>query len=681
MRMLPNLCEQRQVSRMLTLLFCSFLTPICTAQALPPSNAATTPNTSNTSNTSNTAALDAIAPVGRVNENAVRQADDAFGISVGRENIGLYNEGSVRGFSPTEAGNARIEGLYFDQVAGFGARSRQSTTIRVGLSALGYPFPAPTGIVDFAFRKPAYERSLSLAFEANSYGAAFVEFDAALPLISRTLSLGVGGAGYLESYQNATNAHYQNGAVNLRWNPLESLEVITFWNRTEGFDDEAGPIYIPAGDFLPPPIKRRRFNGPDWVDFRSSALNFGGFANYKPNKDWAVRAGVFRSTVDDYSSFAHLLVDLTQAGTAQRIIISDPPIALASTSGELRVTHQIEEGPRRHVFHANWRAREKTRRYDGSDVIDYGATTINERFFIPRPTFNFQAQTNDVLRQQTAGIAYEVHWPTVGEFGAGIQSTNYKKRLSQPNLPASTSSAKPILFNLNSAIDLGKNLVMYGAYTRGLEESGAAPNNANNRNELLPAIETSQREFGFRLNLNPKLKLIGGVFDVRKPYFNLNAENEYLQLGNIRNQGAEFSLAGELSPQLNLVAGAVLSRPRVVGEDVSEGRVGKKPVGLPTRRLELNLDWHPNWIEGLSFDLSTSYSGAVVATVNNRVSIPARTFVNTGVRYVTKVNGYATTLQLSVNNLFDTKGFDLRGAGAYDIIAGRLASAYLGVDF
>ena len=51
----------------------------------------------------------------RTDDNAVSSAEDAFGKSVGDEQIGLYNPGLVRGFSPEAAGNLRIEGLYFDQ--------------------------------------------------------------------------------------------------------------------------------------------------------------------------------------------------------------------------------------------------------------------------------------------------------------------------------------------------------------------------------------------------------------------------------------------------------------------------------------------------------------------------------------------------------------------------------------
>ena len=96
----------------------------------------------------------------RATENAVRSAGDAFGTSIGRETIGLYNADNVRGFSPTQAGNVRIDGLYFDQVWGLNPRLRLTTTIRVGLLALGSPFPAHTGIVDYAFRKPGDEAAV-----------------------------------------------------------------------------------------------------------------------------------------------------------------------------------------------------------------------------------------------------------------------------------------------------------------------------------------------------------------------------------------------------------------------------------------------------------------------------------------------------------------------------------------
>ncbi|QNM82625.1 hypothetical protein H8M03_11595 [Sphingomonas sabuli] len=96
----------------------------------------------------------------RADENAVKSAGDAFGTSVGNEKIGLYSPDDVRGFSAGQAGNIRLEGLSLTEHGGFG-RIASGSTIRVGLTAQSYPFPAPTGIADFALRKSGNEAVLS----------------------------------------------------------------------------------------------------------------------------------------------------------------------------------------------------------------------------------------------------------------------------------------------------------------------------------------------------------------------------------------------------------------------------------------------------------------------------------------------------------------------------------------
>ena len=90
------------------------------------------------------------APPRHADENVVRQAEGAFGTSIDRESIGMYSSTSVRGLSPIAARNARIDGMYFAPLWTPSMRIRRSVSIRVGLSAQGFAFPAPTGIVDFA---------------------------------------------------------------------------------------------------------------------------------------------------------------------------------------------------------------------------------------------------------------------------------------------------------------------------------------------------------------------------------------------------------------------------------------------------------------------------------------------------------------------------------------------------
>ena len=127
----------------------------------------------------------------RTDDNAVTQAEDAFGFSVGREAIGIYGPGPARGFSPTAAGNVRIDGLYFDPAFGLQNIVVNSTSVKVGLSAQGYPFVAPSGIVDNMLRRPAGKLGGSVIGTLDTWGGGLVELDGSVP-ISSTLGARIG---------------------------------------------------------------------------------------------------------------------------------------------------------------------------------------------------------------------------------------------------------------------------------------------------------------------------------------------------------------------------------------------------------------------------------------------------------------------------------------------------------
>ena len=121
----------------------------------------------------------------RTTDNATTQSKDAFGKKVGDEQIGIYNPFDVRGFSAVDAGNTRIEGLYFQQQAGPTDRLIEGSTMRVGISAQGYPFPAPTGIADYALRKPGEKTLASVVLRYGPFDAQVGQLDVSVPLDKR----------------------------------------------------------------------------------------------------------------------------------------------------------------------------------------------------------------------------------------------------------------------------------------------------------------------------------------------------------------------------------------------------------------------------------------------------------------------------------------------------------------
>ena len=614
----------------------------------------------------------------RAAENAVRSAADAFGTTIGRETIGLYNAENARGFSPTAAGNVRIEGLYFDQVWELGARLQRTTQIRVGLSALGSPFPAPTGIVDYAFRTPGDETALSLLAALNQWGNRSFEVDANLPM-NEALSLGLGTALYNDRNFNATRARFLELSATARWQPTADLELVPFITRASGYEIK-GPVFLPAAEGLPPRLPRRFLKGPDWARYEGSAFNAGLISTWRIAEGWELKGGAFHSRFDDRQGFTNLITDLAADGTGNQLLFADPPLRFISTSGELRLTRTAQDGARTHRIHASLRARAGYRRFGGADVIDLGPTSVFAPTTAAKPALTFTTQQQDRVRQWTVGLAYEGRWQGVGELSVGLQKTQYRKRIGLPGEPPVATDAAPFLYNVTAAAEITPRLVVYGGYVTGLEESGVAPENAANRNEALPAIRTSQRDAGLRYALTGEVKLVAGVFDVRKPYFNLDAAGRFDALGDVINQGVETSIAGAVTSRLSVVAGGVLLRPKVRGAGVGTAGIGPRPVGAISRRIELNADWRPPGLTGLSLDLSASHRSAETASVSNLTAIPPRTLVDLGGRYQFAIAGKSATLRLQVENVTDLQGFELQGAGAYDLIAGRRFGGYLTVD-
>src|SRR5580692_4733753 len=126
-------------------------------------------------------------------DNPITSADDAFGLTLGLESVGIYNPGMIRGFSPISAGNVRIDGMYFDLQGAPSDRVVEGSTIHVGVGEIGYPFPAPTGIADYNLRNVGGDTpGATVIASIGPYDAWGVSVDGSIPLIGNELMLPIG---------------------------------------------------------------------------------------------------------------------------------------------------------------------------------------------------------------------------------------------------------------------------------------------------------------------------------------------------------------------------------------------------------------------------------------------------------------------------------------------------------
>lgn len=599
----------------------------------------------------------------RAAENAATAASDAFGSSVGNERVGIYNPQSARSFSPIQAGNARIEGLYFDYQADIPERLISGSTMRVGLTAQSYPFPAPTGIADYTLRKAGPEPVLSVLASVGPYLGAKIELDGQLP-VTETLGI-AGGAGFFhEQGSYGRERDLITAAIIPRWRPSDELEIIPFWTLFNFEGLEGQPVIYTAGSYLPPEIKRREYFGQPWAVNDGTGVNYGAVSTYRSG-GWTLRGGLFRSRYGSDWNFTNLFRNTTEDGMSDRFVTVERDRAFGSVSGELRLSRQFDEGDRRHIIHLAARGRDQTRRYGGGQTISVGRGRIDEVLEAPEPDFTFGPQTIDEVRQTTLGLGYEGRWRGLGELSLGIQKTDYRKDVEKPNSTPIVSKDDPWLLNGTLSVYATENLVFYGGYTRGLEESPVAPDNAVNRGEAPPAIRTEQMDAGLRYAFTDNLRLVTGLFEVKKPYFGVDGDRLFRNLGEVRHRGVEISLAGQIAPRLNAVIGAVLLDADVSGDAVEEGLVGRKPLGTFSRYINATLDYRVPGIEGLSFDLNYENTGDRVADRRNTYVIPERYGLNAGARYRFRMGDIPATLRAQAGMLTNVFGWVNNGDGFY----------------
>lgn len=631
-----------------------------------------------------TAATPAFAQ--RASENVVTTAQDAFGTSIGNDSIGLYSSQEARGFSPKEAGNFRIEGLYYDQQGnfGYGNQVARSTSIRVGLSAQSYAFPAPTGIADIRLRLPGGKTQISLSsyfgpYDGNYGGQADLDTPLIEGKLGAVLSIGVG--------QKELDVHpifnFWDYAGLLHLTPNDDTEVIAFVQESAARNGEGMPLIFTGGAYLPPKIDRGVLFGPDFRQARARTQgNIGVIGRSVAIGNWRLQAAAFRSNNHLDGDYAVFYRNTRPNGVSDLAVRANPPPTLRSYSGEVRASGFFSEGPRRHTLHLSAKGRLVSRTFGGDETVALGSAMLGVPLSIPKPAFNLGPQSLDKVRQGTLGVSHVALWPGVGEISAGVQKSFYRRAVDQPRLPQAISRLSPWLYNGTIAAYLSQDLTVYAGYTRGLEESGIAPQNASNPGEALPASLTEQVDAGVRYRLTKDIVLLAGVFDVKKPYFDRDAANLFTRVGSLRHRGVELSLSGRPVEGLTVVAGTLLLRARVSGSTVDRGLIGEVPPGRPPGVVRLNANYGPKAWRGFSVNAQVGYEDAHPANRLNTLKIASATIVDLGTRYDFRAFGTRASFRVTVNNVTDLYDWTVAGAsGQFTPIPARRFTARFAADF
>ena len=431
---------------------------------------------------------------------------------------------------------------------------------------------------------------------------------------------------------------------------------------------------------MPERIARDVFWGQDWAEADFTGVNAGFLSQFTLSQNWEIRSGLFYSSSSTPRDFAILYRDTQRDGSANLDILGRPTQRSRSYSGEVRAEGTYTSGRLQHIVYLSARGRDVRRQFGGTDQQSFGPAEIGVFKPVAEPVFNFGPQSQDVVRQGILGAAYVGKWADRGELSVGLQKSFYRRSLTQPLQATRSTTDEPWLPNATLAINPTKSFVVFGSYTRGLEQSGVAPDNASNRGEVLPASITKQIDAGVRYQLSSRLSLVADVFEITKPYFDLNTQDLFARSGVTRHRGFELSLTGRPLPGLSIVGGMILMKPRIL-QSVS-GAQGNVPPGRPSRTVRFNAQYGPPAWRGFAVNAAVNHQGPVYFDRLNTLKLPGLTTLNIGARYDFTVNGVTTSLRGQIVNLTNVFRWQVAGgSGRLSPSSGRQYIVRLVADF
>ena len=583
-------------------------------------------------------------------------SDDAFGRLVGTESIGLYSASQVRGFNLEKAGNFRVEGNYYARSAPVNYIIRDSTVTRIGVNALRYDFPAPSGVVDINLLNAPPGKTLSIEAGRRAYNGPVAEVIGSMG--SSDGKFGLVAAADLwpdQRYANGSGGDYGGGGLVARWSPTTNVKISAFGSLEYWVTDPDIGL-VPGGDFLPPKIERGVYRGQRWGKFDNRNQTAGLFGKADLGGGWRLSGGGFYSATQFTRADFNFLDVQNSAGDYHSYLFVAPRRSSSAPSASLLLERSWTSGSLRHRLVATVRYRRTLNLAAPPLAVDTGlGNLLGDYPQIAEPDFSIGAERNrDLILQKTVGVGYRISIGKALELHADVQKTDYSHRHRDISGAVSTGRSRPLLYSGSALWGVTDKLALFGSYSKGLEESGVAPNSAINSGEVLPAVIATQRELGARYRVTPKLSLIAGLFDTRKPTPGTGPDGRFDLVGEVRHRGFEASLAGALTPRLNILAGVMILDATLSGPLVEQGLIGRHAVARPDHTASLNLSWRPKWVEGLSLDTTVTRLGRAYISSSNVTKSELQTTVDVGARYRFKLGTQPFSLRARVLNVFDS---------------------------
>ncbi|PVZ39529.1 TonB-dependent siderophore receptor [Pseudomonas sp. CC120222-01a] len=596
----------------------------------------------------------------------VLQSDASVGESYAP--IGYYENFNVRGFELNAASSYRINGQTIAGEQNVALENKQQVELLKGLSGLQSGVSEPGGLINYVTKRAADVRSVTVS--TNAQGERYLATDIGGWFGNeRQFGLRANLAHEdIRSYVDHADGKRDFASLAFDWqiNPDATLQLDAEYQHRE---QRSVPGYqLLGGSELPHGIDPSdRLAYQQWAKpVQNDSLNLGGRFEYRFNEAWTGTLSASRSKVviDDYSAFAwgseggwqshfspegdYDIYDFRSPDDTRRT--DEAQAMLNGHFDALGVQHDLTVGSS-----AQRRTLDQRPYYNelvGSGNIYTGAPAV-------APSDKPIGASEKRLDSRQYGlfvsdrISFNEQWQTV----LGAREVRLDEKTWDENGVAGRHTRQyQLLPNAALIYKPRPDTTVYASYAKGLSAGGTAPWYASNAAEILAPTLSHQLELGIKRDWRG-MSFSAALFQIRQAYQYARPEGDgsftYVQQGQQKNIGLELGASGCATSNLQLQASAAAIRARVQdsGTDAYEGH---QAINVPRLRAALHAEYSLP-VPGLALLGGARYSASKYASQAGNVEVGGYTVFDIGSRYRMQIDGYDTTLRLTVDNVFDKR--------------------------
>ena len=201
----------------------------------------------------------------------------------------------------------------------------------------------------------------------------------------------------------------------------------------------------------------------------------------------------------------------------------------------------------------------------------------------------------------------------------------------------------------------GPAVSLYANYVEGLSKGDTVTDTAaTNYNQVFSPYKTEQKEMGVKWDAG-SFSHSASLFEITKPTLvaiGSTANPTYVDSGEKRVRGLEWSTSGELTRTLRLLGGITYSQG--VQTKTAYGQYnGKRAVGVPHWQGNMGVEWDTPWVSGLTLSSRVMATSSLYLDAANTQQISGWSQLDLGARYTTRVGGKKTVFRAGVDNVFN----------------------------